>query len=92
MPPLAYETVIASLAEDQLTDLSISRPSSRLDWGVRVPEDDSHTIYVWIDALANYLTATGYPYNSQQSIWPADVHIVGKDILRYATLLISFSR
>ncbi|KAG0255502.1 methionyl-tRNA synthetase, partial [Actinomortierella ambigua] len=72
-----------------LSDLSISRPKSRLTWGVTVPGDDSHVMYVWLDALTNYLTVTGYPWKdtSEKSIleagWPAAVQIVGKDILRF---------
>ncbi|KAI8581281.1 hypothetical protein K450DRAFT_233966 [Umbelopsis ramanniana AG] len=70
-----------------LADLSISRPRSRLTWGIPVPNDPDHTIYVWLDALVNYITATGYPWtDNQEGIkngWPADVHIVGKDIVRF---------
>jgi methionyl-tRNA synthetase len=47
-----------------------------------VPDDPTHTIYVWIDALSNYLIATGYPEIVEGSAWPADIHVVGKDILR----------
>ncbi|SPO34802.1 probable METHIONYL-TRNA SYNTHETASE, mitochondrial [Pseudozyma flocculosa] len=74
-----------------LTDLSISRPSSRLSWGIPVPGDPEHSIYVWVDALTNYLTVTGYPWSEPPSderpscprAWPADVHVVGKDIIRF---------
>ncbi|KAL5628776.1 hypothetical protein BROUX41_002167 [Berkeleyomyces rouxiae] len=73
-----------------LTDLSISRPSSRLSWGIPVPGDESQTIYVWVDALINYLTQTGYPKTltadgslPADSIWPADLHVIGKDIVRF---------
>ncbi|KAI1084114.1 tRNA synthetases class I (M)-domain-containing protein [Whalleya microplaca] len=73
--------------EHNLEDLSISRPASRLDWGIRVPGDPSQTIYVWIDALINYITVTGYPRwqpgERNTDAWPADVHVVGKDILRF---------
>jgi len=64
--------------------LSISRTS--FDWGVPVPGDDKHIMYVWFDALTNYLTAVGYPDTESESFktyWPADVHMVGKDILRF---------
>lgn len=64
-----------------LADLSISRPSSRLSWGIPVPDDAEHSIYVWVDALTNYLTVAGYPASA--SAWPADVHVVGKDIVRF---------
>jgi methionyl-tRNA synthetase len=63
-----------------MEDLSISRPASRVKWGVPVPGDPSQTIYVWVDALINYLTVAGYPDN--HAAWPADMHIVGKDIIR----------
>ncbi|KAF9418847.1 methionyl-tRNA synthetase [Podila epigama] len=72
-----------------LSDLSVSRPRSRLQWGIPIPGDDSHVMYVWMDALTNYLTVTGYPWkdmseaNKAVSGWPADAHVVGKDILRF---------
>ena len=62
-------------------DLSVSRPRSRVKWGVPVPGDSRQTIYVWVDALINYLTVLGYP--DMQAGWPADVHVVGKDIVRF---------
>lgn len=66
-----------------LSDLSVSRLRARLDWGIPVPNDPDHTIYVWLDALTNYITATGYPSSSEKNnVWPADVHVVGKDIVR----------
>ncbi|TVY51260.1 putative methionine--tRNA ligase, mitochondrial [Lachnellula cervina] len=69
-----------------LEDLSISRPVERLSWGIRVPDDPSQTIYVWLDALVNYITKAGYPWApGKQSAggWPADVHVIGKDIVRF---------
>ncbi|KAG0050859.1 methionyl-tRNA synthetase [Gryganskiella cystojenkinii] len=67
-----------------LQDLSISRPKSRLTWGIPIPGDDSHVMYVWMDALTNYLTVTGYPWKKTgNSEWPADCQIIGKDILRF---------
>lgn len=72
-----------------LEDVSISRPKTRLPWGVPVPEDDEHVMYVWFDALTNYLTALGFPKNNEkfEKYWPADVEIVGKDNNRWHTLL-----
>lgn len=61
--------------------MSISRPSSRVKWGVPVPGDPDQTIYVWVDALVNYLTVAGYP--GPHPAWPADMHVVGKDIIRF---------
>lgn len=75
---------VRSFVAGGLEDLSISRTTFK--WGVPVPEKDGHIMYVWIDALANYLTAVGYPdvnADSYQKFWPANVHIVGKDILRF---------
>ncbi|KAK6511430.1 methionyl-tRNA synthetase [Arthrobotrys musiformis] len=67
-----------------LEDLSISRPRERLQWGIPVPGDESQSIYVWLDALVNYLTFTGYPYTPPSStVWPADLQIIGKDIIRF---------
>lgn len=78
---------VVQWVENHLSDLSISRPVQRLSWGIRVPDDPSQTIYVWIDALINYLTAAGFPTWApgqwQSGGWPADVHVVGKDILRF---------
>ena len=70
--------------ETGLEDLSISRPVERLSWGIKVPDDQTQTVYVWIDALINYITAAGYPWQSLTEFgnWPADVHIIGKDIMR----------
>lgn len=69
-----------------LEDLSISRPSSRLTWGIPVPGDSSQTVYVWLDALLNYITKIGYPWppnHRSTSGWPADLQIIGKDITRF---------
>lgn len=69
-----------------LEDLSISRPVDRLTWGIRVPDDDSQTIYVWLDALINYITKAGYPWapgKESAGGWPADVQVIGKDIVRF---------
>ena len=72
-----------------LKDLSVSRPSSRLTWGVQVPGDKSQTIYVWLDALFNYLTMTGYPVvnrNDPDMVWPPNCQVMGKDIIRFHTI------
>ncbi len=76
---------VVSFVKQGLKDLSVSRPKSRVKWGIPVPFDPEHTIYVWFDALTNYLTGVGYPDNTEmfREFWPADVHIVGKDILRF---------
>ncbi len=72
-----------------LEDISISRPKSQLEWGVEVPEDSDHVMYVWFDALSSYISAVGYENDSKQfqKFWPADVHVIGKDIARFHCLL-----
>ncbi|EGT32375.1 hypothetical protein CAEBREN_09597 [Caenorhabditis brenneri] len=78
--PIKYK----SLALDSLTmedDLSISRARSRLSWGIPVPNDPSQTIYVWLDALVNYLTVSGYP--NHQPVWPPTCQVIGKDITKF---------
>ncbi|RLY94701.1 methionine--tRNA ligase [Kocuria tytonicola] len=75
---------IASFVEGGLQDLSISRTT--FDWGVPVPGNPDHVMYVWVDALTNYLTGLGYPDTENplfQRFWPADVHLIGKDIARF---------
>ncbi|KAI9595366.1 methionyl-tRNA synthetase [Syncephalis fuscata] len=89
LPASRYNEVLSYLSQD-IPDLSISRPRSRLSWGIPVPGDDDHVIYVWLDALTNYLTATCSTTGgdtprpaSDPSAWPADTHIVGKDIIKF---------
>ncbi|SFK28480.1 methionine--tRNA ligase [Methylocapsa palsarum] len=81
--PEKYRNEIIAFVERGLTDLSISR--STFDWGVPVPGDPDHVMYVWVDALTNYLTATGFPDVAapRAHFWPADVHVIGKDITRF---------
>jgi methionyl-tRNA synthetase len=81
-PPTRRNEVI-SFVKSGLTDLSISRTS--FTWGVRVPGDEAHVMYVWLDALTNYITALGYPDEKAElwKFWPAQLHLVGKDILRF---------
>lgn len=72
------------LIKDGLKDVSISRPRKNLTWGVPVPNDPEQIMYVWMDALANYITVLGYPdREGWQEYWPADIQVVGKDILRF---------
>ena len=75
---------VISFVKGGLEDLSISRTT--FDWGVPVPGDDKHVMYVWVDALTNYLTGVGFPDDAGekfQRFWPADVHVIGKDISRF---------
>jgi len=76
---------IVSFVKTGLRDLSISRTT--FDWGIPVPGDEKHVMYVWVDALTNYVTATGWPEkHARNAYWPADVHIIGKDIVRFHTV------
>ncbi len=74
---------IVSFVKSGLKDLSISRTT--FDWGIPVPDDEKHVMYVWVDALTNYITGVGYPDENAElwRYWPADVHIIGKDITRF---------
>ncbi|MGG1443944.1 methionine--tRNA ligase [Brevibacillus laterosporus] len=86
-PESRRNEMVNNFLKPGLQDLSVSR--STFDWGVKVPTDPEHVIYVWIDALANYITALGYLSDNDekyQRYWPADVHLVGKDILRFHTI------
>ena len=72
------------LIKDGLADVSVSRPAKSLSWGVPVPSDPNQVMYVWLDALSNYITVLGYPSDPLwKDFWPADVQVVGKDILRF---------
>ncbi len=80
--PEKYLNEIVAFVKRGLSDLSISRAS--LAWGVPVPDDPKHVMYVWVDALTNYITATGFPDEGPRSkFWPADAHVIGKDITRF---------
>jgi methionyl-tRNA synthetase len=72
---------IRKVIEGGLEDISVSR--ARLPWGIPWPGEDGTSVYVWIDALTNYLTAAGFPDDRYQQIWPADWHVIGKDITRF---------
>ena len=82
MPAFRRNEIISFISQG-LRDLSITRPRSRVRWGIQTPFDPEHTIYVWFDALFNYVSALG---DQRDRFWPADVHIVGKDILRFHTV------
>jgi methionyl-tRNA synthetase len=81
--PESRRNEIASFVKGGLSDLSVSRTS--FDWGVPVPDAPGHVMYVWVDALTNYLTGAGYPGDASQW-WPADLHVIGKDITRFHTV------
>src|SRR5438874_6469043 len=81
--PDSRKNEVVSFVRSGLRDLSISRTT--FDWGVKVPSDPEHVMYVWVDALTNYITGVGFPDEKDPNwrYWPADVHIIGKDIIRF---------
>ena len=82
--PESRRNEVISFVKNGLKDLSISRKS--FSWGIKVPDDNNHVIYVWLDALTNYLSALNYPDHSDnlfKKFWPASIHLIGKDILRF---------
>jgi len=86
-PESRKNEMINNFIKPGLEDLSVSRTS--FDWGIKVPGDPKHVIYVWVDALTNYITALGYLSEDEtlfNKYWPADVHVVGKDIVRFHTI------
>jgi methionyl-tRNA synthetase len=89
-PPQQHANILDMLSAP-LEDLSVSRPRERLHWGISVPNDPAHTVYVWFDALINYLTGVGYPWDTieqkTRSFWPPNLQVVGKDIIRLVIFL-----
>ncbi|MFA1740575.1 methionine--tRNA ligase [Lysinibacillus fusiformis] len=86
-PESRKNEMINNFIKPGLEDLSVSRTS--FDWGIKVPGDPKHVIYVWVDALTNYITSLGYLSDDEtlfNKYWPADVHVVGKDIVRFHTI------
>jgi methionyl-tRNA synthetase len=80
--PETYRNEIVAFVRRGLADVSISRTA--FDWGVSVPDDPRHVVYVWLDALTNYVTAAGFPDDGRRwKFWPADAHVIGKDITRF---------
>ena len=82
--PESRRNEVISFVKDGLKDLSVSRKT--FSWGIKVPTDENHVVYVWLDALTNYLSSLKYPDESNnlyKSFWPADLHVIGKDILRF---------
>ena len=82
--PVSRNNEVVKFVEKGLKDLSVSRTS--FSWGIPVPKNQKHVIYVWLDALTNYLSALNYPNTSSdlyKKFWPADLHVIGKDILRF---------
>lgn len=83
--PAIRRNEILSVLRSGLQDISISR--ARLPWGIPFPGTDDETVYVWFDALINYLSATGFPEEGWESLWPADLHVVGKGITRFHCII-----
>ncbi|KAJ1719921.1 methionyl-tRNA synthetase [Coemansia erecta] len=81
--PVIRRNEVLGWLQSGLEDLSVSRPRSRQNWGIPVPGDSEHTVYVWIDALVNYATVDGYPWTDKPEFFPPDVQVVGKDIVRF---------
>ncbi len=82
--PESRKNEILALIEEGLEDVSFSRPTKDVSWGIPVPDDSSQTMYVWCDALTNYISAIGYGQdNNWKKWWPADLHVLGKDNLRF---------
>ncbi|MEM6909577.1 MAG: methionine--tRNA ligase [Pseudomonadota bacterium] len=86
LEPESRRNEMIAFVEQGLRDLSVSRTS--FDWGVKVPGSDDHVMYVWVDALTNYITGLGFPDETQdmQDFWPVDLHVIGKDIVRFHTI------
>jgi len=82
--PETRKNEIMSVLNEGLTDISISRPVDKLTWGIPVPGDETQVMYVWFEALMNYITVLGYPEHADfKTFWPANVQVIGKDILRF---------
>jgi len=82
--PETRKNEILSVVREGLEDISISRPKDKLEWGIPVPGDSSQVMYVWFEALMNYITVLGYPeHDDFKKYWPANVQVIGKDILRF---------
>ncbi|MHA1798254.1 MAG: methionine--tRNA ligase [Candidatus Helarchaeota archaeon] len=85
VPTKRKAEVLSLLKSGELADVSFSRQKAKMPWGIPVPNDEEHVMYVWADALSNYITNIGYEYDEKEfnSIWPADIHLIGKDILKF---------
>lgn len=92
-PPLRANELVQDITQRGLKDLSVSRLREKIQWGIPVPGDDNHVVYVWLDALTNYITVCGYPEWGNQALdaqegslakfWPSSYHIIGKDIVKF---------
>lgn len=87
--PESRKTESLNMIKDGMEDISVSRPISQVSWGIPVPGDKSQSVYVWIDALLNYISALDYAKNGTKfkKYWPADIHLIGKDILKFHAII-----
>lgn len=86
--PETKRNEVLNVIKEGLDDISVSRPKDKLSWGVAVPDDDSQVMYVWFEALMNYITVLGYPEHKDfKAYWPADVQVIGKDITRFHAII-----
>ncbi len=88
--PESRKNEILAMVNNGVGDISFSRPKEKLSWGIDVPNDDTQIMYVWCDALSNYISALGFGSENDENyktFWPADVHVVGKDILRFHAII-----
>ncbi|MBY9007224.1 MAG: methionine--tRNA ligase [Candidatus Lokiarchaeota archaeon] len=83
--PKRRKSEIVNILKDGLDDISFSRQKEKMPWGIPVPNDKDHVMYVWADALSNYITNVGYEFSSKEFnlIWPANIHLIGKDIVKF---------
>nr|XP_036674388.1 methionine--tRNA ligase, mitochondrial [Drosophila suzukii] len=81
--PAKFEKILLDTLSEPLPDVSVSRPSNRVHWAIPVPDDDTQTVYVWLDALVNYLSSVGYPNEGYSAHWPPAQQVIGKDILKF---------
>lgn len=87
-PEFRKKEILNFFSDEGIKDFSVSRPKESVGWGIPVPGDDNQIIYVWIDALMNYLSGIAQEKNGMTDIWPADMHVIGKDIMRFHTMML----
>lgn len=86
--PDSRKLEVVNVLKDNLEDISVSRPKGKLDWGIEVPSDKNQVMYVWFEALMNYITVLGYPEHKDfDDFWPANLQVIGKDILRFHAVI-----
>lgn len=85
--PAGRQSEIANILENSFDEVSVSRPKGKLSWGIVVPDDTDQTMYVWVDALLNYLSGIEKAGLKIEEVWPADVQIIGKDILKFHAII-----